>query len=133
MSERGRFGTGAVRAVAAVARTDRPTTPAVGPRWPWVRRAILAVLLFAVAAPMGWLGGRLGGVQTDDTSALLPPGSESGVVRAESSRFSGMDATSAILVYTRPGGAITSGDRARIASALSRLRGQHGGPLAGPP
>lgn len=99
----------------------------------WARHAIVAAILLAVVAPLAWLSGGLARTETDDRSALLPPGSEAGAVQTESKGFSGLDAPSAILVYTRPAGTITDDDRTRIATVLAGLTDRFGLRLAQTP
>ncbi len=86
--------------------TQRKDAPAAAPGWPrWVPPAIVCVLFLLFAGPLGSIGGKLAEVQRNDSSAYLPAGAEATSVLADTKRFTGLEATTAILVYTRPAGA----------------------------
>ena len=53
---------------------------------------------------LGGLGGRLSEVQPNDSAAYLPDGAEATRALTESRRITGLEATSAVMVYTRPSG-----------------------------
>jgi putative drug exporter of the RND superfamily len=111
-------------------RTTTPTTPTGWPRW--VSPALLVVIFLLIAGPLGSLGGRLAEVQKNDSAAYLPAHAESSTVLATSKRFTGLESTTAIVVYTRPSG-ITDADRTALVLAMLTLPAQLNSDLAGPP
>jgi RND superfamily putative drug exporter len=111
----------------------RPEPPAAAATWPrWVPPALLAVLFLLIAGPLGSVGSKLGDVQKNDSAAYLPVGAEATAVRAAFTRFTGLEATTAVLVYRRPSG-ITQQDQIQIILAAFHLGEQLNGRLAGPP
>ncbi|WP_172457846.1 efflux RND transporter permease subunit [Pseudonocardia sp. N23] len=95
-----------------------PGAPRVRRLWPAV--ALVLVVWLAVGAVGGPFQGRLGEVQTNDSSTFLPADAESTRAAKEQERFTGARPLPAVVVYERPGG-LTASDlqtiRARAAEA----------------
>ena len=80
-------------------------------------------------------------MQHNDAAAYLPRSSDAAAVLAETKRFTGLESTPAVLVYTRearPGSAnvesgVTEDDRRRIVLAMIAVTSQGSAILAGPP
>ena len=91
--------------------------------WPVARwgRLVAVVLWLALALVTTPLAERLGAAQTNDAAAFLPPGAESTRVLVEQRQLPGGDAIPAIVVFSRPAGPLTAGDRAAITTASARL------------
>src|SRR5688572_3740258 len=100
------------------------------PRWLTPAAVIVAFLLGA--GWLGGLGGRLSEVATNDAAAYLPSSAEATLALGESRRITGLEATSAVLVYTRASG-VTEEDRRQIILAMLRIRASANQVLAGPP
>jgi putative drug exporter of the RND superfamily len=100
------------------------------PRWLLPTAVILAFLL--AAGWLGGLGGRLSEVQTNDAAAYLPSSAEATAALTESRRVTGLEATSAVMVYTKSSG-VTAEDRRAIILAMLRIREGANHLLAGPP
>jgi putative drug exporter of the RND superfamily len=100
------------------------------PRWLIPAAVIVAFLLGA--GWLGGLGGRLSEVQTNDAAAYLPSSAEATLALGESRRITGLEATSAVMVYTKASG-VTEEDRRQIILAMLRIREGANQVLAGPP
>jgi RND superfamily putative drug exporter len=101
-------------------------------RWRWLLPALGIVAFLAVGGPLGSLGGKLSEVQRNDRAAYLPESAEATAVLADSNRFTGIESTTAIVVYTKPSG-VTEADRLEISLVNLRLVGLLSSRLAGPP
>jgi len=78
----------------------RPQTPASMSGWPrWVPFALLAIAFLLVAGPLGSAGSKLADVQRNDATAYLPAGAEATGVSDRYQKFTGIESTTAILVY----------------------------------
>jgi putative drug exporter of the RND superfamily len=88
----------------------------------WTKWVVLGfwVVVFAVAGP---LAGKLNSAQQNDSSAWLPHNAESTQVVELAKRFAPSDIFPALVVYERPGGAITPADRAKVAADAKRFAG----------
>ena len=92
--------------------TRRLASVTTGRRSRWVVVGVWVVLLLGFAP----LTAKLNSVKVDETTSLLPPGSESGqVAKLLSENFPDGDKQDVILIYHRAGGQ-TAADRVRIAS-----------------
>ena len=112
---------------------QRPATPAGAPGGRrWLAPVVVIVGFLLVGGYLGGVGGRLSEVQHNDAAAYLPGSSDAAAVLAESKRFTGLESTPAVLVYTREGG-VTEDDRRRIVLALLHITSQASMILAGPP
>jgi len=100
------------------------------PRWLVPVAVIIAFLL--AAGWLGGLGGKLSDIQRNDALAYLPSSAEATRALLESRRITGLEATSAVIVYTKPSG-ITDDDRRQIILAMIRVREGANQVLAGPP
>src|SRR4051812_19330857 len=90
--------------------TGPDPAPPAGRRWLWPALAVLAFLLAAGA--LGGPGGKLAEVEQNDAASHLPAGAEATQVLTEATRFTGVEATSAVVVYTKADGtAFTEPDR----------------------
>ena len=98
----------------------------------WLAPVVVIVGFVLVGGYLGGIGGRLSEVQHNDAAAYLPSSSDAAAVLAESKRFTGLESTPAVLVYTREGG-VTEDDQRRIVLALLNLMSQGNMILAGPP
>jgi RND superfamily putative drug exporter len=98
----------------------------------WLAPALVIVAFLMIGGYLGGLGGRLSEVQHNDAAAYLPRSSDAAAVLAESKRFTGLESTPAVLVYTRPTG-ITVEDQKQIVLALIHVSSQGSTHLAGPP
>ncbi len=88
----------------------------------WTKWAVLAfwIAVFAVAGP---LSGKLNSAQKNDESAWLPKNAESTQVVELTKRFTPSDVFPALVVYERPGGPVTTADRAKVAADIRRFAG----------
>jgi RND superfamily putative drug exporter len=88
----------------------------------WTKWAVLAfwIVVFAVAGP---LAGKLNSAQQNDSSAWLPKNAESTQVVELAKRFTPSDIFPALVVYERPGGAVTPADQAKVAADVERFTG----------
>jgi RND superfamily putative drug exporter len=109
---------------------DESATARPLPRW--LAPAALILVFLLAAGWLGGLGGRLSEVQTNEAAAYLPSSAEATLALAESRRITGLEATSAVIVYTRPSG-VTEEDRRQIILAMLRIREGANHVLAGPP
>src|SRR5262245_61019038 len=101
-------------------------------RWLWPALAVLAFILAAGA--LGVPGGKLAEVEQNDAAAHLPAGAEATRVLTEATTFTGVEATSAIVVYTKiDGSAFTEQDRVQIILVALRIVEQMSSRLGGPP
>jgi RND superfamily putative drug exporter len=104
--------------------------PAARRRW---RLPVLVIVAFLVVGyPLGSLAGNLSDVQRNDSSSYLPEGTEAARVLAASQRFTGVERTTAILVYTGSS-TITEADQAQLILAIARVADHFDTRLAGPP
>jgi putative drug exporter of the RND superfamily len=111
----------------------RPDTPAPVASWPrWVPPALVAVVFLLIAGPLASAGGKLGDVQRNDSTAYLPAGAEATKVLAATKRFTGIESTTAIMVYHRPAG-IGVDDEKRITLVAIQLAERLSPHLAAPP
>jgi RND superfamily putative drug exporter len=113
-------------------QTEKPDDRAarlVARRW---RLPVFGIVAFLLAAgPLGSLAGNLSDVQRNDSSSYLPAGSEAAQVLAASERFTGLESTTAIVVYQgRP--TITEADRVGIILAVVGISDHFDNRLAGP-
>src|SRR6266498_5121856 len=109
---------------------DRKSLMAGWPRW--VGPALGIVIFLLVAAPLGSIGGKLSDVQRNDSASYLPEGAEATVALAASKRFTGLESTPAIIIYTRPSG-ITEADRIQLTLVTLAIAEHLNTRLAGPP
>jgi RND superfamily putative drug exporter len=112
------------------AATTESAAPEPGLRWLLPVLGILAFLV--VGGALSQSGGKLSTVQRNDSAAFLPKGTESTRVLASSPKYTGMESTAAILVYSTPQG-FTDEDRREIITFLFAVTGERSGDLAGPP
>src|SRR6266540_3753971 len=109
---------------------DRKSLMAGWPRW--VGPALGIVIFLLVAAPLGSIGGKLSDVQRNDSASYLPEGAEATAALAASKRFTGLESTPAIIIYTRPSG-ITEADRIQLTLVTLAIAEHLNTRLAGPP
>jgi len=98
----------------------------------WLTPAAVVVVFLLGAGWLGGLGGKLSEVQTNDAAAYLPSSAEATLALSESRHITGLEATSAVMVYTKPSG-VTDEDRRLIVLAMLRIREGANQVLAGPP
>jgi RND superfamily putative drug exporter len=98
----------------------------------WLVPALGIVAFLVAAGPLGSLAGNLADVQRSDSSSYLPQQSEAARAQAASERFTGMESTTAIVVYTGSA-ALTEADRAQIILAILSITEQFHTRLAGQP
>ena len=111
----------------------RPATPSdLARRRPWLAPVLVIIGFVLVGSYLGGVGGRLSDVQHNDAAAYLPGSSAAAAVLAESKRFTGLESTPAVLVYTREDG-VSEDDRRRIVLTMINVSGQANMILAGPP
>src|SRR5205814_4403929 len=87
--------------------------PATGTRSRWFTPALVVAAFLAIGGALGGPGGKLADVQKNDSAAYLPSRAESAAVLAASTRFSGVESTPAIVVYSRPSG-LTDADEVEM-------------------
>jgi RND superfamily putative drug exporter len=98
----------------------------------WSKWVVL-VFWVAVVAVAGPLAGKLNSAQQNDASAWLPNNAESTQVVELAKRFTPSDTLPAVVVYERPGGAITPADQAKAAADAKRFADlDHVGKVIGP-
>jgi RND superfamily putative drug exporter len=98
-------------------------------RW---RLPVLGIVAFLLAAgPLGSLAGNLSDVQRNDSASYLPAGSEAARVLAASGQFTGVESTTAIVVYTG-NSTLTEADRVSIILAVVGISDHFDNQLAGP-
>jgi RND superfamily putative drug exporter len=98
----------------------------------WSKWVVL-VFWVAVVAVAGPLAGKLNSAQQNDASAWLPNNAESTQVVELVKRFTPSDTLPAVVVYERPGGAITPADQAKAAADAERFADlDHVGKVIGP-
>jgi putative drug exporter of the RND superfamily len=111
----------------------RPSPPAAARRWPgWVRPAIVVALFLLVAGPVASAGSKLADVQRNDATAYLPSGAEATGVSGATKRFTGIESTTAIIVYGSPAG-ISKQDQIDITLVDIQIAQELSAHLAGPP
>src|SRR5437763_2739564 len=111
----------------------RPQTPAGLGGWPrWVPFALLAIAFLLVAGPLGSAGSKLADVQRNDATAYLPAGAEATGVSDRYQKFTGIESTTAILVYQRASG-LTKQDQINITLVDLQIAEQLSAHLAAPP
>jgi RND superfamily putative drug exporter len=98
----------------------------------WLAPALVVVGFLAVGGALSGPGGKLADVQRNDSTAYLPAHAEATEALAESKRFTGLDATPAILVYTKAGG-ITESDVRQLTLAAIAINSTLNMHLASPP
>src|SRR4029453_6428637 len=88
----------------------------------WTKWVVLGVwgVVFAVAGP---LAGKLNSAQQNDSSAWLPHNAESTQVVELAKRFAPSDSFPALVVYARPGGALTPADGVKVPADAKRFAG----------
>jgi putative drug exporter of the RND superfamily len=91
-----------------------------GGRW---SKWVVLVFWIAVFAAAGPLAGKLNSAQQNDSSAWLPKNAESTQVVELSKRFAPSDIFPALVVYERPGGAVTPADQAKVAADVKAFAG----------
>src|SRR5439155_1517972 len=87
--------------------------PPTGTRYRWLAPALVVAAFLAIGGALGGPGGKLADVQKNDSAAYLPSRAESAAVLAASTRFSGVESTPAIVVYSRPSG-LTDADKVEM-------------------
>jgi putative drug exporter of the RND superfamily len=99
----------------------------------WSKWVVLGFWVVVVAVA-GQQASKLNSAQQNDASAWLPDNAESTQVVELAKRFTPSDVFPALVVYERPGGAITPADRARVAADVRRFAGVQDvtGDLVGP-
>jgi RND superfamily putative drug exporter len=98
----------------------------------WSKWVVL-VFWVAVLVVAGPLAGKLDSAQQNDASAWLPNNAESTQVVELAKRFTPSDTLPAVVVYERPGGAITPADQAKAAADARRFADlDHVGKVIGP-
>ncbi|OLB81006.1 MAG: hypothetical protein AUI14_04955 [Actinobacteria bacterium 13_2_20CM_2_71_6] len=128
----GRLGAVPSGVVTTATREEAAPAAAQG-GWPrWVLPALLIGVFLLIGGPLSSQGGKLSEVQRNDSAAYLPAGAEATEALAASKRFTGLEATPAIVVYTRPSG-ITADDRVQIVLAALAMANQLSPRLAAPP
>ncbi len=111
----------------------QPGTPA-SRRWRWVMPLALIVAYLAVGAPLTSLGGKLSSIQRNDAAVYLPTSSETTRVLEEAKRFTPLESTTAIVVYTAASGRdITPADRVQVVLVALRIVSLMNTTLASPP
>jgi RND superfamily putative drug exporter len=113
-------------------RTDAPgagAAPPPGGRWRLPTLVVAGFLL--VVGPLGSLAGNLSDVQRNDSASYLPAGSEAAQALAASQRFTGVESTTAILVYTGSY-QITDAERVAMIFAVNGITDHFDNRLAGP-
>ena len=91
-----------------------------GGRWgKWVV-LVFWIAVFSIAGP---LAGKLNSAQQNDSSAWLPTNAESTQVVELAKRFAPSDIFPALVVYERPGGAVTPADKAKVAADVKAFAG----------
>src|SRR5437763_327103 len=114
-------------------KARRPLPPAAARRPPgWVRPAVVAVLFLLIAGPLASAGSKLADVQRNDATAYLPAGAEATAVSGTTKRFTGIESTTAILVFHRAGG-ITEQDQINITLVGIQIAQELSAHLAAPP
>src|SRR5205814_7054720 len=104
--------------------------PSGPPRW--LLPLAVVVLFLLLGGGLSGPGGRLAEVQRNDSTAYLPHGTESVAALNAEKKFTGLETTPAILVYTRPS-ALTDDDKVQLTLlglAIVEQLNQH---LAAPP
>src|SRR2546430_8766554 len=128
----GRLGAVPSGVVTTATREEAAPAAAQG-GWPrWVLPALLIGVFLLIGGPLSSQGGKLSEVQRNDSAAYLPAGAEATEALAASKRFTGLEATPAIVVYTRPSG-ITADARLQIVLAALAMANQLSPRLAAPP
>ncbi len=92
----------------------------------WLLPALVVVAWLVAAGPLGAFGGRLSGLQQNDSSAFLPDSAESTRVSTLEGRFRGTEALPVILLWEGAGqiGAATqTAVEQRVATAVGRAGG----------
>jgi putative drug exporter of the RND superfamily len=115
-------------------RDDRPVAPAAGaprPAGRWRLPALVVAGFLLVAGPLGSLAGNLSDVQRNDSASYLPAGSEAARALAASQRFTGVESTTAIVVYTGVS-ELTEADRIAMIFAVAGISDHFDNRLAGP-
>jgi RND superfamily putative drug exporter len=113
-------------------QTDAPDDRAArlaARRWRLPAFGIVAFLL--AAGPLGSLAGNLSDVQRNDSASYLPAGSEAARVLAASEQFTGVESTTAIVVYTGSS-TLTEADRVSMILAVVGISDHFDNRLAGP-
>jgi putative drug exporter of the RND superfamily len=100
-------------------------------RWR-IPAAALALFLF-IAAPLASVGSKLSDVQRNDSSSYLPDDGEATRALAASKRFTGLETTPAIVVYTKTSGTMTRQDQVAMVLIMINVRGYYDTMLATPP
>jgi RND superfamily putative drug exporter len=98
----------------------------------WLLPALVVAGFLLVGGPLGNIGGHLSELQRNDSSAYLPVDAEATRALAASRRFTGLETTTAVVVYARPTG-ITQQDRVNIFLAAARMADIYDTRLASPP
>jgi putative drug exporter of the RND superfamily len=111
----------------------RPKTPPSVSGWPrWVPYALLTLVFLVIAGPLGSAGGKLSEVQKNDATQYLPAGAEATTVTDRYKKFTGIESTTAILVYHRASG-LTQQDQINITLVDLQIAEQLSAHLAAPP
>jgi RND superfamily putative drug exporter len=101
------------------------------PRRRWLVPALVILAFVLLGGALGGVGGRLSEVERNDSASHLPSGAEATRVLAEANRFTGLESTTAIVVYTKDS-AITEDERKELILATLLLQEQLNERLAGP-
>ncbi|OLB66621.1 MAG: hypothetical protein AUI10_02165 [Actinobacteria bacterium 13_2_20CM_2_72_6] len=98
----------------------------------WLVPALIVLGFLAAAGMLSGPGGKLADVQRNDSAAYLPAHAEATRALAESKRFTGLEATPAIMVYTKPAG-LTEADLRQLTLAALAINAKLNPRLAAPP
>jgi RND superfamily putative drug exporter len=98
----------------------------------WLTPALIVVGFLAVGGALGGPGGKLAEVQRNDSTAYLPAHAEATEALTESKRFTGLEATPAIMVYTKESG-ITQADVRQLTLVAIAINAKLNPRLASPP
>jgi putative drug exporter of the RND superfamily len=97
----------------------------------WRLPALVIAGFLLAAGPLGSLAGNLSDVQRNDSASYLPADSEAARALAASQRFTGVESTTAIVVYTGVP-RITEADRVAMIFAVVGISEHFNNRLAGP-
>lgn len=98
----------------------------------WLLPALGIVAFLLVAGPLGSLAGNLSEAQRNDRSSYLPQDTEAARAGAAAEQFTGMESTTAVVVYTGDA-PLTEADRSQIILAILSITENFHTNLAGQP